>query len=105
MRPVTLSILGGIAIASAVAAVVFLPPADDAGQARLGERLFPDLATRAGDVQAIELQRPDGTIVLRRAGETCSAPRAASAASKKTTAAGTGRQPGRHFDSTRCVFL
>jgi hypothetical protein len=70
MRPVTLSILGGIAIASAVAAVVFLPPADDAGQARLGERLFPDLATRAGDVQAIELQRPDGTIVLRRAGET-----------------------------------
>jgi hypothetical protein len=68
MRPVTLSILGAVAIASAVAAVVLLP-SDDASQAKLGERLFPDLATRANDVQAIELQRPDGTIVLRRAGD------------------------------------
>lgn len=68
MRPVTLSILGALALASAGAAV-WLLPANDAGDARLGVRLFPELAGRAAEVETIELQRPDGPVVLRRSGE------------------------------------
>jgi hypothetical protein len=68
MRPLTLSILGAAALASVGAALLF-SPADDGGDAKLGVRLFPDLPGRAAEVQTIELQRPDGTVVLRRAGE------------------------------------
>ncbi len=64
----TLSLLAAAAVASAVVAYV-LAPAGDPAELRLGERIFPELAGRAGEVASIELQRPDGPVVIRRDGE------------------------------------
>ena len=68
MRPITLGILGGVAAIAAVAAIT-LGPTGESPDAKLGERLFPELTTRAEEVRAIELQRPDGTIVIARDGD------------------------------------
>jgi hypothetical protein len=68
MRPLTLAVLGGAALAS-VAAALLLSPADDGSDVKLGVRLFPELTSRAAEVQTIELQRPDGPVVLRRSGD------------------------------------
>jgi hypothetical protein len=68
MRPITLSILAAAAIGSGIAAFL-LVPGPDIGDAKLGVRLFPELTGRAAEVQAIEVQRPAGTIVIRREGD------------------------------------
>lgn len=73
MRPVTLGILGVLAAAS-VGGAILLMPASDVSDVRVGERLFPDFAAKTGDVRSIELQRPDGTIVIERDGETWRVP-------------------------------
>lgn len=73
MRPVTLGILGALAVASVGGAIVLMP-GSDVSDVRVGERLFPDFASRTGDVRSIELQRPDGTIVIQRDGETWRVP-------------------------------
>jgi hypothetical protein len=64
----TLTLLAGAAVASAVVAYM-LAPAGDPAEIRLGERIFPELAGRAGEVASIEMQRPDGPVVIRREGE------------------------------------
>lgn len=64
----TLTLLAAAAVASAAIAYV-LAPAGDPAETRLGERIFPELAGRAGEVASIELQRPDGPVVIRREGE------------------------------------
>lgn len=68
MRPLTLSILAAAAIGSGIAAFL-LVPGPDAGDAKLGVRLFPELPGRAAEIQTIEVQRPAGTIVIRREGD------------------------------------
>jgi hypothetical protein len=68
MRPVTLGVLGALAAAS-VAGAILLMPSTDVSDVRIGERIFPDFAARTGEVRSIELQRPDGTIVIQRDGE------------------------------------
>jgi hypothetical protein len=73
MRPVTFAILAVLAAAT-VGGAVLLMPASDVSEIRVGERLFPDFAARAGDVRSIELQRPDGTVVIVRDGDTWRVP-------------------------------
>jgi len=68
MRPKTLVILGAIAAASAAGAI-FLAPRSDVVDVKIGERIFPELAARAPEVRSIELQRPDGTVLLQRDGD------------------------------------
>ena len=73
MRPATLAILALLAAAS-VGGAVLLMPASDVQETRLGERLFPDFAAKTGDVRSIEVQRPDGTVVIERDGDTWRVP-------------------------------
>ncbi len=68
MRPLTLAALAAIAAVTGIAAIV-IAPSGEAPDAKLGQRLFPELAGRSGDVRSIELQRPDGTITIQRDGE------------------------------------
>jgi hypothetical protein len=62
--------LGGataVAILAAVAGMNLRPT--DAPQAPTGERLFPNLAARAGDVASVVVQRGSTTITLQKSGE------------------------------------
>ena len=68
MRPLTLAALAAIAAVTGIAAVLVVP-SGEAPDAKLGQRIFPELAARSGDVRSIELQRPDGTITIQRDGE------------------------------------
>ena len=68
MRPLTLAGLAAFAAVAGIAAVV-VSPSGDAPDAKLGQRIFPELAARSAEVRSIELQRPDGTIVILRDGE------------------------------------
>ncbi len=68
MRPLTLAGLAALAAVTGIAAVVVLP-SGESPDARLGQRIFPELAARSAEVRSIELQRPDGTIVIQRDGE------------------------------------
>jgi hypothetical protein len=72
----TLTLLAGAAVASAIVAYM-LAPAGDPAEIRLGERIFPELAGRAGEVASIEMQRPDGPVAIRREGERWILPEAA----------------------------
>ena len=68
MRIVTLAALAAVAAVTGIAAIV-IAPSGEAPDAKLGQRIFPELAARSADVRSIELQRPDGTIAILRDGE------------------------------------
>ncbi|MBL8698368.1 MAG: DUF4340 domain-containing protein [Alphaproteobacteria bacterium] len=68
MRLITLGILGGVAAVAAIAAVTLVPTGENP-DAKLGERMFPELAAKSEDVRSIELQRPEGTIAIARDGD------------------------------------
>ncbi len=65
------TMLIGLALAAAVTAGgAYYAVGGGAGPAeRLGERLLPDLASRADDVRTIEIQRPEFTVVIARDGD------------------------------------
>jgi len=70
MKPTVLVILGVVAIAAVGGAVMVSTNQNaPAPQAQLGQRLYPELATRAADIQSIVIKRKDASFRIVREGE------------------------------------
>jgi hypothetical protein len=69
MKMAHLGALGAIAAVAVGAAIWFGGQGSDGSDARLGERLFPELAARAEEVRTIEIARSEGVVVIQRDGE------------------------------------
>jgi hypothetical protein len=70
MKPAALVALGVVALA-AVGGAVFIVTKQNAAtqEAQLGQRLFPELAARADDIQTVIIARKEGTFRIARDGE------------------------------------
>jgi hypothetical protein len=70
----TLGMLGGGTTIVVAAAAALLGGGESSPDAKLGERLYPDLATKSESVRVIEIARPEGTVVIQRDGESWRVP-------------------------------
>jgi hypothetical protein len=70
MKPALLVALGVVALAAVGGAVMISTQQNtSAPQAQLGQRLYPELATRADEIQTIVITRKDGAFRIVREGE------------------------------------